>query len=76
VLFVLPAQQQHECVWVEQDVVPNAARSGSVPMLVWLQRCTKPWEHDAMNTMLYDAGCVDMLDAVMWFIEQVQSDIT
>jgi hypothetical protein len=51
--------------------VPNAARSGNVPMLAWLQQCTKPWEHDAMNTMLFDAGCVDKLEAVTWFIQQV-----
>jgi hypothetical protein len=69
------AQQQHECVWIEKDVVPNAARNGNVPMLAWLQQRTKPWDHDAMNSMLFDAGCVDKLDAVSWFIQQVPTII-
>ena len=52
--------------WNEYNVLLNAGRCGSVPMLEWLKRMTKPWSQKTLGHMLVDAASCGRLAAARW----------
>jgi hypothetical protein len=58
------------CPWDKKEVCTNAAGSGNVAMLVWLQQETAPWTAELKREMLFEAGWKDKWDAVQWLRQQ------
>jgi hypothetical protein len=66
-LRMLQCLHSNGCQWDELNVLLNASRSGSVPMLEWLKTVTKPWSESCRAAMLNDAASCERLAAAQWF---------
>jgi hypothetical protein len=65
-LGLLQWLRRNDCQWDEHDVLFNASRNGSVPMLQWLDSVTKAWSNGTMTDMLSTAASCDELAAAQW----------
>jgi hypothetical protein len=57
---------ERQCPWNESAVLAETARNDAVEMLKWLQSVTEPWSQAVKDSILWDAGWLDALDAVKW----------
>eukprot|EP00953_Heterococcus_sp_UTEX-ZZ885_P003350 2338-Heterococcus_DN1.PRE.5 len=65
-LSILQWLHRKECQWDEYNVLLNASRGGSVPMIVWLKSVTEPWSKGTLVSMLIEAASCDKLAAAQW----------
>eukprot|EP00953_Heterococcus_sp_UTEX-ZZ885_P003354 2338-Heterococcus_DN1.PRE.9 len=65
-LGLLQWLRRSDCQWDVHDVLFNASRCGSVPMLQWLVGVTKPWPESTKAEMLVNAASCDKLAAAQW----------
>jgi hypothetical protein len=65
-LSLLQWLHSNGCQWLELNVLVNASRGGSVPMLQWLQTVTVPWSSDTKQKMMKHTASCDELAAAQW----------
>jgi hypothetical protein len=65
-LDLLQWLHKNDCQRNERNVLLNASRGGSVPMLEWLMSVTEPWSEDSTFKMLTNAASCDKLAAAQW----------
>jgi hypothetical protein len=65
-------QWLHECgcPWDEAAVCKDAARSGRVDVLMWLQQVTASWADELKRTKLFEASWQNMWEAAKWLRQQ------